>query len=89
MPRLFFQVVHLPGLTRERNEYFMWTLFYQKETEPPKTDKKEDTKEHTWNDEKEQWYCTTSDLSSQVLIHVVRYIQIRKKNLCPDTCVAM
>lgn len=36
----------------------MWTLCYQKkkkETNPPKqTNKKEDTKEHTWNDEKEQ-----------------------------------
>lgn len=61
----------------------MWTLRYQKkkkETNPPKqTNKKEDTKEHTWNDEKEQWYCTTSGLSSQILIHVIRYVWIQQK----------
>lgn len=59
----------------------MWTLFYQKKkkrTQPLKqTDKKEDTKEHTWNDEKEQWYCT-SGLSSQILIHVIRYVWIQQ-----------
>lgn len=43
-----------------------------------RTDKKEDTKEHTWNDEKEQWYCTTSGLSSQILIHVIRYVWIQQ-----------
>lgn len=48
-------------------------------TQPLKqTDKKEDTKEHTWNDEKEQWYCTTSGLSSQILIHVIRYEWIQQ-----------
>lgn len=42
MTRLFFQIVHLPVLTRERNEYFMWTLFYQKkkETKLPKQTKR-------------------------------------------------
>lgn len=51
----------------------------KKKIQPLKqTDKKEDTKEHTWNDEKEQWYCTTSGLSSQILIHVIRYVWIQQ-----------
>lgn len=68
----------------------MWTLFYaEKKNWNPKTEtntpkQTKDTTEHTWNDEKEQLfrtekYCTTSGLSAQILLHVIRYVWIKHK----------
>lgn len=79
IPRLaigFGQTVHLPVFNKRKRRkwYFMWTLFYpKKRNQTPQTHKRKDTKEHTWNDEKEQWYCTISGFSSQVLFHGIRY----------------
>lgn len=51
---------------------------------PSPNQTKEDTKEHTWNDEKEQLfctekYCTTSGLSAPILLHVSMYVWIKHK----------
>lgn len=52
---------------------------------------KEDTKEHTWNDEKEQLfctekYCTTSGLSAPILLRVSRYVWVKHKIVSRQIC---